>query len=185
MSKLAVTVILVLGLIAAPLGTTARAESGEPTQSQPVDVAFELPPLSVTMTDLEDGGKTCTYDLTGSARLARPSGGTTLSESGSATGTTNCNKNVTTSVVVTDSAPGQTTYRSSCQNTALKSSGCSTTQSVTYFSNGTLVRPVSTVNFRFRLVTGLKERLCVDYTVSMAAGMAASQSIGPCSGTSL
>lgn len=181
MSKLALMAAFMLASAAMLTGSARADEAGEIAQSQPVAVDFQLPPLSVTMTDLDEAGKTCRYDLTGSARLTRSSGGSALSESGSATGATNCNKDVTTSVVVTDSSPNRTTYRSSCQATGSKSSSCSAAQSVTYFSNGTVTRPISTVNFRFRVTTGATERLCVEYTVSMAVGLAATQSIGPCS----
>lgn len=156
-------------------------EADEILIDQPVDVAFTVPTVSVVLPDIDEGGTTCRYDLTGSGRVSRPSGSATVTERGSVEGSTACAKNVTTTLTITDSSLGAASYNTNCQDTGFKSSSCSILQTVSYFSpSGVLTRPGSTINFRYRLLTGNKERICFEYKVTLVGGTAAAHGAGPC-----
>jgi hypothetical protein len=161
-------------------------EADEILMTQPLDAAFTLPTVSLVLADVDEGGTTCRYDLTGSGRVSRPSGSGVVTERGSAAGSTNCSKNLTTTLTITDSSVGGPPHSMDCLSTAFKSSSCSTSQVVSYFTpSGVLTRPTSTINFRYRLLTGNKERVCFDYKVTLVGGTAAAHGAGPCESSAI
>lgn len=180
---------LLLAAVLAGFVVPAQGHAGEADEillAQPLDAAFTLPTVSLVLADVDEGGTTCRYDLTGSGRVTRASGSGVVTERGSAAGSTNCSKNITTTLTITDSSVGGSPHSMGCQSTAFQSSSCSTSQVVSYFtSSGVLTRPASTINFRYRLLTGNKERICFDYKVTLVGGTAAAHGAGPCEGNAI
>lgn len=178
---------LVAALSLAPATPAAGGQIDDAARSQSTDVVFDFPPIIVELPDLEAPGRTCRWTLDGSARVTRPSGGSSVSEFGEATGSTNCNRYVTTSVNIWDTpATLGTTYHRACQDRKLKSSSCTASQSVPYFSSsGLLTRPLSTITFRFQAFNRGIERICVEYKVVMVAATPSVQSFEPCSDSAL
>ena len=175
---------LIIAAMMVAFAVPAQGYAGEADEvliNQKMDVSFTVPTLSVILSDLDEGGTTCQYDLNGTGRVSRPSGSGFVTERGSVVGSTGCSKNVTTTLTITDSSLVAAEHYESCQDTRFKSSGCSTSQTVGYFAaSGILSRSTSTIIFRYRLLTGNKERVCFEYKVTLVGGTAAVQGAGPC-----
>lgn len=177
--SVALAAFLVTALVAVPAHAGASV-ADEALLAQSVDVAFASPNISVVLPDLDGGTGTCQYDLSGRARIYRPAGSGSITESGSVTALTSCARNVTGYLRITDSAPTQPSYERSCQSTAWRASSCSAAQQVAYFTGAVLTRPSSTIVFRYELRTGTVQRICFIYRVTMVGGTVAAEGIGPC-----
>lgn len=148
--------------------------------AESADVQFTTPTLSVVVPEFDGGTSTCTYDLTGSGRISRAAGSSVMSERGTVKGTTNCSRNLTAVLTITDSAVGGSTERVGCLGSALRAATCSASQSVAYFTSGVLTRPASTVFFRYQLFSGNQERVCFEHKVTIVGATESAHGTGPC-----
>ncbi|HYO60583.1 MAG TPA: hypothetical protein VEU29_01640 [Actinomycetota bacterium] len=148
--------------------------------AESADVQFTTPTISVVVPELDGGPTTCTYDLTGSGRISRAAGSSVMSERGTVKGTTNCSRTLTAVLTITDSAVGGSTERVGCLGSGLRSAGCSSSQSVAYFTSGVVTRPASTVFFRYQLFSGNQERLCFEHKITVVGATQGAHGTGPC-----
>ncbi|HEX2296862.1 MAG TPA: hypothetical protein VHN37_16335 [Actinomycetota bacterium] len=183
MRTLSLRLAIATATVACLLGVQGPVNAGEADDillEESADAQFATPTISIVVPELDGGPSTCTYDLTGSGRISRAAGSSTMTERGTVKGTTNCSRNLTAVLTISDSSTGAPTERTGCAGSGFRSATCSSSQNVTYFTSGVLTRPVSTVVFRYQLFASGQERICFDYKITVVGGTEAAHGAGPC-----